>query len=102
LGPGVAVSVTDWPAPKLAAQIDGQTMPGGALCTVPLPDLDTVSLNFEKVAVIVLATLMVTLHSTPPGPLVEAHPVQPPNPEPGSAVAVTVTGVFGGKSWKHT
>jgi hypothetical protein len=31
-------------------------------------------------------------------PLVEAHPVQPPNPEPGSGVAATVTGVFGGKS----
>jgi hypothetical protein len=86
----------------LASQIEGQSMPDGALWTVPLPDLVTVSLNFEKVAVIVLAAVMVTLHSMPPGPLVEAHPFQPPNPEPGSAVAVTVTAVFGGKSWKQT
>ena len=55
-------------------------MPGGALWTVPLPDRVTVSLNFENVAVTVLAALMVTLHSTPPGPLVEAQPFQPPEP----------------------
>ena len=77
-------------------------MPGGALWTVPLPDRVTVSLNFENVAVTVLAALMVTLQSTPPGPLVEAQPFQPPNPDSESGVAVTVTAVFGGKSWKQT
>ena len=77
-------------------------MPGCALWTVPLPDRVTVSLNFENVAVTVLAALMVTLHSTPPGPLVEAQPFHRPNPDSESGVAVTVTVLFGGKSWKQT
>ena len=77
-------------------------MPDGALTTEPLPDLVTVSVNFEKVAVTVLAAVIVTLHSTPPGPLVEAQPFQPPKPESPSGLAMTVTGVSGGKSWKQT
>src|SRR5215470_6808831 len=100
--PGVAVRITVWPAAKLAAQVDGQSMPSTSLSTVPEPDRVTVSLNFEKVAVTVLAALMVTLHCVPPGPPVEPQPVQPPKPEPVSGVAVTVTGVLGGKSWKQS
>jgi hypothetical protein len=100
--PGVAVKVTDWPAAKLAEQIEGHAMPDGALATVPLPDRVTVSVNFEKVAVTVLAAVIVTVQSTPPAPLVEAQPFQPPNPASLSGTAVTVTCVLGGKSWKQT
>jgi len=96
---GAAVSTTVSPAAKLAAPIDGQAISFPAVVTEPEPDRDTVSLNFENVAVTVFAALMVTLHSVP---FVEVQPFQPPNPEPASGVAVRVTGVSGGKSWKQT
>jgi hypothetical protein len=80
---------------KLAAQVAPQSMPAGALVTVPppVPDVETVSCTGigAKLAVTVLATFIVTVQ-------VSAVPVQAPDQplkdEPVIAVAVKVTLVF--------
>ena len=64
-------------------------MPGMSLVTVPYPSFVTLSWNcFTKVAVTDLPASMTTWQS------VAVHePLQPPNLEPGSGVAVSATGV---------
>ena len=59
LVPGVAVSVTVEPAAKSATQTGPQLMASEPSTTVPVPVLDTVSLNRANVAVTVRAAFIV-------------------------------------------
>src|SRR5437588_628521 len=88
----VAVSVTDVPLAKPAAQVAPQLMPEGEEETVPVPVpvLETVSVTegaVLKVAVAASDADTVRLQDEVP---VQA-PLQPAKMEPASAVAVSVT-----------
>jgi len=89
----VAVRVTDVPSLKGALHVAPQLMPEGAEVTVPWPAPAFVTVSVcvtsSKVAVTVVALLMVTLQgSVPTQPATPDHPV---NVDPGDAVAVRST-----------
>ena len=75
-------------------QVEPQLIPAGELVTVPVPVpvrlTVSVRLSDVKVALTVLAPLMVTLQVLP---LNESHPFQVVNVELASGVAVSVTTV---------
>ena len=90
--PGVAVSVTIVPEAKFALQLlPEQLIPAGLLVTVPLPVAltDSAKLGVANVALTDCALFIVT--EQPPVPL--HAPPQPESdwPDPGTAVAVSVT-----------
>jgi hypothetical protein len=90
--PGFAVNVITVPALKVAEQVLPQLMPAGLELTLPRPrpDLLTVSVNFwtAKVAVTVVAAVIVTVHVPVPE---QPPPLQPVNVEPLAGDAVSVT-----------
>jgi len=92
-GPGFAESVTGDPSLKLALQVDPQLMPEGADVTVPVPGPALVTVRtcwtMAKLAVTLVALLMVTEHG--PVPAQPATPDQPVNDDPAAGVAVRRT-----------
>src|SRR6267142_4792017 len=86
---GAAVKVTTVPLVKEAEQVAPQSMPAGALVTVPVPALVTVRAKDGKVnvAVTVCAALIVTVQVPVP---VQPPPVQPVKVEPAAGAAVKV------------
>jgi hypothetical protein len=92
--PGAAVNVTTVPLVKLAAQVAPQSIPAGALVTVPapLPAFVTVSRNVGvNVAVTVVVAVSVTTHVPVP---VHPPPLHPVKTDPAVGVAVSVTEVL--------
>src|SRR5207237_514574 len=91
---GVAVNVTTMPVSYEAEHVAPQSMPAGLDVTVPLPVpallTDSGNVWRVKVAVTVVAALIVTLHVPVP---VQPPPLQPANNEPDADVAVNVTTV---------
>jgi hypothetical protein len=90
---GAADSVTAVPELKVALHVLPQAMPAGWLVTVPLPDVETVSVLgivplVVKVAVMVCGAFNVTEQLPVPA---QPPPLQPPKAEPDAAVAVSVT-----------
>ena len=71
-----------------------QLIPPGLEVTVPLPEpdllTDSVNVGTLKLAVTVVAALMVTAHVPVPE---QPPPLQPANVDPPAAAAVKVTGV---------
>jgi hypothetical protein len=90
---GAAVKVTAVPLVKDAEQVALQSMPAGALVTVPVPAPALVTVRAKdgkaKVAVTARAALMVTLQVPVPVQL----PLQPVKVEPAAGAAVRVTAV---------
>src|SRR5882724_3373225 len=88
---GAAVKVTAVPLVKEAEQVAPQSMPAGALVTVPVPAPALVTVRAKdgkaKVAVTARAALMVRLQVPVPVQL----PVQPVKVEPAAGAAVRVT-----------
>jgi hypothetical protein len=88
---GVALSVTAAPLTKVPEQVAPQSMPAGALTTVPLPvpALVTVRVTGSSVNVAVtdVAAERVTVQIPVPEQL---PPVQPAKAEPGSGLALRV------------
>src|SRR5438552_1401910 len=89
---GAAVKVTEVPLANAAAQVAPQAMPAGALVTVPLPVLLTVSVKDcrAKVAVTACAAFTVTVQAPVPE---QPPPLQPEKVEPAAGAAVKVTAV---------
>jgi hypothetical protein len=100
--PGVATSTTVVPLGKSKAQVAPQAIPDGVLVTVPVPVLETVSVNFGiglKVAVTSLSASIVRAQLVD----VPAHALpQPPNVYPLAGVAVRITLVPLEKLAEHT
>jgi len=90
--PGVAVSVTDVPAAKLAVQTVLHVSPAGELVTVPLPAPVTVTVSptvaGAKVAVTVVALVGATVQVPVPE---QPPPDQPTKTAPPVGVAVSAT-----------
>lgn len=89
----VAVSVTTDPELKLAVQVPGQLMPGGALVTVPLPLPDILTFKTcwvlaEEVKLAVTDVLLVRVRLQVFLPL--QAPLQPAKVELDAGVAVKV------------
>ena len=87
------MSVTWAPGAKVAEQLDPQSIPAGALVTVPppLPARTTVRVTVatgSNIAVTDSAALIVTWQEPLPE---QPPPDQPPNVEPAAGVAVSVT-----------
>src|SRR5438552_7133244 len=92
-GAGLAVRVTVASLANLAEQVDPQSIPAGALVTVPAPApaVETVSANVgAKVAMTEASAVMVTTHGVVP---LHPPPLQPTNAEPSPGDAVSVTTV---------
>src|SRR5207245_967221 len=91
---GLAVNVTTVPLSYEAEQVAPQSIPAGLEVTVPVPvpHLATVRRNLcrSKVAVTVVAALMVTVHAPVPE---QPAPDQPVKPESLAGAAVSVTAV---------
>ena len=92
---GVAVSFTEVPAVKVAAQTCPQSIPAGELVTVPDPDPDFVTVSVcwtgatvSNVAVTAWSCVIDTLQAPVPE---QPAPDQPANTDPGAPVAVSVT-----------
>jgi hypothetical protein len=82
-----AFTATNVPGAKELAQLVPQSIPAGCEVTVPLPSRVTVRVGPAKVAVALLASLVVTVHMPVP-----AHaPDHPAKEDPAAAVAVRVT-----------
>jgi hypothetical protein len=100
-GSGVGVRATTVAPGNVNEQVAPQSIPAGALVTlpVPLPDFVTESPKLPrlKVAVTALAAFIVTEQA----PVPEHAPLQPANTEPGEALLVSETTVPDTKSWLH-
>ena len=96
--PGVAVTVTEVPAAKLAVQTVLHVSPAGTLVTVPVPAPVTVTVSptvaDAKVAVTVVALVGVTVQVPVP---VQPPPDQPMNAAPLVGVAARTTELPEGK-----
>ena len=93
----VGVSVTGVPGGYAYVQVPGHAIPDGELSTLPEPEPASATVNVTSgscwnVAVTAMSELMVTWQVPVPK---HPAPSQPTNAEPGSGVAVNVTGVSG-------
>jgi hypothetical protein len=95
-GVGTALSVTTASAANEAVHVVPQLTPAGLLVTVPLPLVDTASEKLDartgsnRAVTWYTTSSLISLIVQEPDP--EQTPLQPANCEPGSALAVNVTG----------
>jgi hypothetical protein len=87
----IALSVTDAPELKFAAQVPGQLMPEGLLDTEPLPVPARVTVSGKVAVVNVAVTFRAALIVTVQEPVPVQAPLQPAKIEPEAAVALSVT-----------
>jgi hypothetical protein len=89
----VALSVTDAPELKFAAQVPGQLMPEGLLDTEPPPVPARVTVSGKVAVLNVAVTFRAALIVTVQEPVPVQAPLQPAKLEPEAAVVLSVTDV---------
>src|SRR5205814_8668488 len=89
-----AVKETAVQVVNAVAHVMTQTMPEGALVTVPLPVPDLVTVSAKELCIKVAVTASAAFIVTMQGPVpVQPPPLQPVNVDPAAGVAVRVTAV---------